>query len=115
MAKKQKTAADRLYVETVEPDALVLTDSPKFLEGHRVVLNRRDVAVVLSVLEGASSNCACAKGEFSLIHHGIDSSANADYTAFFDDGSRVEFGAYDARVLRHALRAACLELCRTRT
>lgn len=114
MAKK-KTAKDTLYIETVEPNAIVLTDSPKFLEGRRVVLDRRDVGVVLSVLEGASNNCGCAKGEFSLIHHGIDSSANADYTAFFEDGSRVEFGAYDARVLRRALDQACLELCRTRT
>lgn len=113
MAKK--TTKGRLYIESVEPDAIVLTDSPRFLEGHRVVLDRRDVAVVLSVLEGASSNCECAKGEFSLAHHGIDSPANADYTAFFEDGSRVEFGAYDARVLRYALCAACLELCRTRT
>jgi hypothetical protein len=114
MARKQKTKADRLYVETVGPDALVLTDSPTLLDGHRVVLDRRDVAVLLSVLDGTFSICTCAKGELSLAHHTIDSSANVDYTASFDDGSKVEFGAFDARVLRYALRAACLELCRTR-
>lgn len=114
MAGKQKTAADRLYIETVDPGVVVITDNPKFLEGHRVVLGRRDVGKVLSVLEGASCDCACGK-EFSLIHHGIESNSNADYTAFFEDGSRVEFGAYDARVFRYAMQQACMALCRTRT
>jgi hypothetical protein len=113
MAKK--TTKDRLYIERVEPGALVLTDSPKLLEGHRVVLDRRDVAALLSVLDGAFSNCVCAKGELSLVHHAVDVAATADYTATFDDGLKVGFGAFDARVLRYALRAACLELCRTRT
>ena len=117
MAKRKKSPArlGRLYIELVEPDCLVLTDDPKFGEGARAFLDRRSVGQLLGVLCGIpGARCECSNG-FELAHNDLESDDLGDYTATFEDGARVAFGAYEARVLRAALQEACLGMCRTRT
>lgn len=117
MAKRRKPPArlGRLYIELIEPDCLALSDSPKFGEGARALLDRRSVGQLLGVLDGIpGARCQCSCG-FELAHNHPESDDLGDYVASFEAGAQVAFGAYEARVLRAALQEACLGMCRTRT
>lgn len=104
-----------LFIDTVNPNFVVITDSCKAgAHEHCAVLRRRDVGMLLNVLDGLpGAKAECSDG-FVLVHNHLEDDAAADYVATFDDGTEVGFGAYDARVLKCALQQACLELCRTR-
>ncbi len=106
-----------LYIETWDPGALVLTDSPKTgVRDRHALLYRQDVGRLLGVLGGHPwAEAVCTDG-FRLVHnHPGNLDGLADYVATFDDGTQVGFGADDAHVLKLGLEQACLELCRTRT
>lgn len=104
-----------LYIDTWDPNAIVVTDSPKAgVREHCAVLRRRDVGKLLNVLDGLPGATAECSDGFKLVHDPLGSDGYADYVATFDDGTTLGFGAYDARVLKLALEQACLELCRTR-
>lgn len=96
MEKRDAPAACGLYIETADPGAVVVTNSPKFLEGARAVLGRRDVGLLLNVLCGMPGAEARCSGGFRLVHNHVDS-GDPDYVATFDDGSTAKFGAPDAR------------------
>lgn len=104
-----------LFIDTWDPNAIVITDSYRAgPRARRAVLRRRDVGKLLDVLDGIpGAKAECSDG-FVLVHNHLGDDAAADYVATFDDGTEVGFGAYDARVLKCALQQACLELCRTR-
>lgn len=104
-----------LYIDTWNPNAIVVTDSPKAgNREHYAVLRRRDVGKLLNVLDGLPGATAECSDGFKLVHNHPESDGCSDYVATFDDGTTLGFGAHDARVLKLALEQACLELCRTR-
>ena len=98
-----------LYIETVEPDCVVLTDSPRFMEGRRACLDRRRAGAVLAVLADAGRERVAEWDDFTLAP-----AAGGGYSYEIEGGGGA-FPAADASVLRHALEQACLTLCRTRT
>ena len=97
-----------LYIQDVKPDRLVLSADVAGL--HAVVLNVRETGKVLSVLDQCCNETAFPG--FTLVHNGIESDSEFDYTCMLDH-RRCSFSAFEARVIRQALYAACLKLCRT--
>jgi len=101
-----------LFIESVEPGAVVLTDAPKFTEGHRALLGVGDVGCLLRVLGGCRSEMKGLDGDFELRR------AKGDEP--YDYMGRIcgeEFGMsiVFAHVLKCALERACLDISRTRT
>lgn len=97
-----------LYIKDVKPGKLVL--SADVAGNHVVVLGVQETGKVLSVLDQCSDE-AMAPG-LTLIHNGVESNAEFDYTCMLDH-VQCGFSAVTARVIRQALYAACLKLCRT--
>lgn len=97
-----------LYIKDVKPGALAL--SADVAGNHVVVLSVRETGKVLSVLDQCR-NEATAPG-FTLVHNGVENDAEFDYTCTLDN-VQCGFSAVTARVIRQALYAACLKLCRT--
>lgn len=101
-----------IFIESVEPGAVVLTDSAKFMEGHRAMLGPRDVGALLRVLSENRSEMESLDGDFELRRARSDDPY--DYVGRICDeefGLTVAF----AHVLRCALERACLDISRTRT
>ena len=102
-----------LFIESVEPGAVVLTDVPKFMEGRRALLGVGDVGCLLRVLEQCRSEMKSLDGDFELRRAKGDGEP-------YDYMGRIcgeEFGlslAF-AHVLKCALERACLDISRTRT
>lgn len=97
-----------LYIQDVKPGRLVL--SADAAGKHVAVLNVRETGKVLSVLDQCCNKAAAAG--FTLVHNEVDSDAEFDYTCILDH-VRCGFSAVTARVIKQALCAACLKLCRT--
>lgn len=98
-----------LYIQDVEPGKLVLSSSPA--GGRSVIFNVLEVGMILSVLEQARWEVSLP--EFKLVHNACDSDDEYDYTCVLDH-EQCGFSATEAKVIRHALYAACLKLCRTK-
>ena len=55
-----------LFIESVEPGAVVLTDAPRSMEGRRALLDVGDVGRLLRVLEQRRSEMKSLDGDFEL-------------------------------------------------
>lgn len=102
-----------LFIESVEPGAVVLTDAPKFMEGHRALLGVGDVGCLLRVLSECRSEMKSLDGDFELRRAKGDEEPY-DYMGRIcgeEFGMSVTF----AHVLKCALERACLDISRTRT
>ena len=101
-----------IFIESVEPGAVVLTDSAKFMEGNRAMLGPGDVGALLRVLSENRSEMGSLDGDFELRRARPDEPH--DYAGRIcgeEFGLSVSF----AHVLRCALERACLDVIRTRT
>ena len=101
-----------LFIESVEPGAVVLTDAPRFMEGHRALLDVGDVGRLLRVLERCRSEMKSLDGDFEL--HMARGDEPHDYMGRID-GEEFGMSTAFAHVLRCALERACLDISRTRT
>lgn len=102
-----------LFIESVEPGAVVLTDSPRFMDGHRALLGIGDVGCLLRVLDQCRSEMKSLDGDFELRRAKGDDGPY-DYTGRICGvpfGMSVAF----AHVLKCALERVCLDISRTRT
>ena len=102
----------RLFIESVEPGAVTLTDSAKFMEGNRAMLGAADVGALLRVLSEHRSEMKSADGDFEIAR------AHGDQPyAFMGRICGAEFGmpvSY-AHLLKCALEGVALAVARTRT
>ena len=102
-----------LFIESVEPGAVVLTDAPKFMEGHRALLGVGDVGCVLRILSGCRIEMKSLDGDFELrMAKGDD--RPYDYVGRIC-GEPFGLSYAFAHVLRCALERACLDISKTRT
>lgn len=101
-----------LFIESVEPGAVVLTDAPRSMEGRRALLDVGDVGRLLRVLEQRRGEMKSLDGDFEL--HMARGDEPHDYTGRID-GEEFGMSTASAHVLRCALERACLDISRTRT
>lgn len=104
-----------IFVESVEPGAVVLTDSAKFMEGHRAMLGIGDVGALLRVLSEDLIEMTSLDGDFKL--HRPDRFSDClpyDFTGRIC-GEPFTLQVTYASVLKCALERACLDISRTRT
>ena len=101
-----------IFIESVEPGAVVLTDSAKSMEGHRAMLGPGDVGALLRVLSECRSEMNSLDGDFELRRAKGDEPY--DYMGRIC-GEAFGMSIVFAHVLRCALERACLDISRTRT
>lgn len=101
-----------IFIESVEPGAVTLTDSAKFMEGHRAMLGPGDVGALLRVLEGQRSEMRSLDGDFEFRRSAR--SGDPDFKVSICD-ERSALPISHAAVLKCALERACLDVMRTRT
>lgn len=102
-----------IFIESVEPGAVVLTDSARFMEGNRAMLGPGDVGALLRVLSQDRIEMKSVDSDFEIRRSGKSS----DPCDFMGRICGAEFGlslSY-ATVLKCALERACLDISRTRT
>lgn len=102
-----------LFIESVEPGAVVLTDAPKFMEGRRAMLGIGDVGCLLRVLSECRSEMKSLDGDFEIRRAKGDGEPY-DYMGRID-GEAFGMSIVFAHVLKCALERACLDISRTRT
>lgn len=109
-----------LFIESVEPGAVVLTDAPRYMEGRRALLGVGDVGCLLRVLSECRSEMKSLDGDFEIRRAGSYSKFCKGEDDPYDYRGRIcgeEFGlslAF-AHVLKCALERAGLDISRTRT
>lgn len=105
-----------IFIESVEPGAVVLTDAPKFMEGHRALLGTGDVGALIRVLSDDRTDMKSLDGDFELSRP-PDRFSDCLPCNFMGRicGEPFSLPVSYARVLRCALERACLDISRTRT
>lgn len=105
-----------IFIESVEPGAVVLTDAPKSMEGHRALLGPGDVGALLHVLSDDRTGMQSLDGDFELCRPSdrFDDRLPCDFIGRIC-GESFSLQVTYARVLRCALERACLDISKTRT
>lgn len=101
-----------LFIESAEPGAVVLTDAPRFTEGHRALPDVGDVGCLLRVLEQRRSETKGLDGDFELRRAKGDEPYDCMGRI---DGEEFGMSVASAHVLKCAPERACLDISRTRT
>lgn len=102
-----------LFIESVEPGAVVLTDASRSMEGRRAILGIGDVGCLLRVLGQCRNEMKSLDGDFELRRAKGDGEPY-DYTGRIC-GETFGMSVAFAHVLKCALERACLDISRTRT